>query len=174
MTKRKAFNFYRSYFEVAQQVPKKYQAAFLLAILNYQFEGKEPSSTKGFELAWISQKHSLDKQLEGYKHGKKGGRPPKGDLPPPPKEDDNQGEGQEEVQYVDTFLRRDTMWRNDFLKHFTINLEEYLKRLSAFELAYDMERPEKDLKQHFFNWFGKQDYKKHEIVIPHWNENRDK
>ena len=66
------------------------------------------------------------------------------------------------------------MWRNDFLKHFTINLEEYLKRLSAFELAYDMERPEKDLKQHFFNWFGKQDYKKHEIVIPHWNENRDK
>ena len=174
MTERKAFNFYRSYWEVAQQVPKKYQAAFLLAILNFQFTGQEPTSTKGFELAWISQKHSLDKQLEGYKHGKKGGRPLKGALNPPLKGNDNQGEVQEKVQYVKGFLYQPSEWRNQFLKHYKINLEEYLKRLGAFSLAYDMGRPEKELKQHFFNWFKTQDYKKHEVIVPHWNENRDK
>ena len=174
MDKRKAFNFYRSYYEVAQQLPNKYQAAFLLAILNFQFTGKEPSSIKGFELAWVSQKHSLDKQLEGYKHGKKGGRPPKGDDNPPPKGKPNQGEVQGEVQYVNTFLGQDTEWRNQFLKHYTINLEEYLKRLSAFSLAYDMTRTDKELKQHFFNWFKDQDYKKYEKPVEHWNVNRDK
>jgi len=71
-------------------------------------------------------------------------------------------------------LEINSEWRNNFFKHYQINLEEYLKKLSAFSLAYDMERPEKELKQHFFNWFKNQDYKKHEIVIPHWNENRDK
>ena len=72
-------NFYRSYYDVARKLPKKIQGEFLMAILDYQFEGKDANfdhitdeSDKLFlEICWAGQVHSLEKQLVGYKNGMK-------------------------------------------------------------------------------------------------------
>jgi len=98
MPERKATKFYRSYYEVAKELPDKYQGVFVMAILKYQFEGLEPEFKGMLKLAWISQKHSLDKQIEGFKHGDKGGRPLKGTLNPPLKGTSNQEQEKEQEQ----------------------------------------------------------------------------
>lgn len=90
MDDRKAVKFYRSYYEVSKELPSTMRGRFIEAILAYQFEGIEPKFKGTLKLAWISQKHSLDKQLEGFKHGVKGGAPPKGTSNPPLKGTSNQ------------------------------------------------------------------------------------
>jgi len=104
---RKAFNFYRSYYEIALKLSPKDRAKYLMAILELQFEGTEPTDLTGMaEFAFLSQKHSLYKQLEGYKHGLRGGAPPKGednhtltgDEQPPHKGMSNQVQGKVQVQ----------------------------------------------------------------------------
>jgi hypothetical protein len=98
MAERKAFNFYRSYYEVAKELPKKHQLSFIMAILDYQFEGVETTLTGMAKFAYMSQKHSIDKQLQGYKDGIKGGAPPKGKVNPPPKGTPNQVQEKGQVQ----------------------------------------------------------------------------
>ena len=81
MKERKAFNFYKSYYEIAKELPKKYRGDFLMAIIEFQFTGKEPNFSENIlKISWAGQKHSLKKQLNGYKCGLKGGAPPKGGL----------------------------------------------------------------------------------------------
>lgn len=95
---RKAINFYKSYYEVAKELPLKYQQEFIMAVLEYQFTGIEPTISKPIKLAWISQKHSMDRQLQGFIHGKKGGAPLGGKSNPPLKGTSNQVQGQEKEQ----------------------------------------------------------------------------
>lgn len=68
---RKAFNFYRSYYDVALLLPDEERGEFLMAILHAQFTGEiiKPKSTMA-ALAFAGQLHSVEKQLEGFKHGK--------------------------------------------------------------------------------------------------------
>lgn len=66
MSKRKAFNFYYSYYEVAKELSKEDRAKFLWAILQRQFEGIEPELKGTAKLAYISQKHNIDSQVFGY------------------------------------------------------------------------------------------------------------
>jgi len=80
---RKAFNFYRSYYEVFLELPDAEKLIFIQALLDWQFTGKEPKKLKGMaKFALMSQKHSIVRQLEGYKAGKKTAKasevPPKG------------------------------------------------------------------------------------------------
>jgi hypothetical protein len=65
---RKAFNFYRSYWEVAQMLNNKNRLAFLDALLSRQFTGEEPTfnGTEQAKFAWVSQKHSIDSQIDGF------------------------------------------------------------------------------------------------------------
>ncbi len=63
---RKAFNFYRSYFDIAKELPEKDRLQFLMAILERQFEGTEPNLKGLSNFAYISQKHSIDSQVLGY------------------------------------------------------------------------------------------------------------
>lgn len=67
-TKRKAFNFFRSYFDIYNELetPEE-KAGFMDALLNKQFLNEEPEDLKGMvKFAYISQKHSIDKQVKGY------------------------------------------------------------------------------------------------------------
>ena len=68
---RKAFNFYRSYFDVALLLPEPDQAEFLMSICHAQFTGEiiEPKLPMA-KLAFLGQLHSIKKQLEGFQHGK--------------------------------------------------------------------------------------------------------
>jgi ribosomal protein L7/L12 len=63
---RKAFNFYRSYFDVANELPDQDRLAFYDALISYQFTGVKPN-LKGMALfAFLSQKHSIESQVVGY------------------------------------------------------------------------------------------------------------
>ena len=65
-TKRKAFNFFRSYYDVYNELPVKDKLPFMEAVLNKQFLGIEPDLTGISKLAYISIKHSIDSQVKGY------------------------------------------------------------------------------------------------------------
>ena len=80
---RKAFNFYLSYFDVYQELSDKDKLIFIDALLNRQFYGVEPTDLKGMvSFAYISQKHNIDAQVEGFEnktktkltHPKQGGK----------------------------------------------------------------------------------------------------
>lgn len=66
---RKAFNFYLSYFDVYQELSDKDKLIFIDALLNRQFYGVDPTDLKGMvKFAYLSQKHSIDKQIEGFEN----------------------------------------------------------------------------------------------------------
>jgi len=175
MKERDSFIFYRSFYESILELPEDNQKDLLLAIANYSLNFKEPELKGLSKAVWILIKPQLDANNKRYENGTKGGRPKTKKKP-----NNNQNKTKSEpnknvnVNKNENILEINSEWRNNFLKHYTINLDEYLKKLSAFSLAYDMDRPEKELKQHFFNWFKTQDYKKHIVPVPHWNENRNK
>lgn len=171
LTKRKGFNFFRSYYDVFNELEDTDKLDFIKALLDKQFLGINPTDLKGMaKFAWISQTNSIDSQVKGYED-KTGVKltPTDGGKITPTEQVEGKVEVEGKVQDVG-ILSINSEWRNQFLKHYTINLEEYNKKLSAFSIAYDMERPEKELKQHFFNWFKTQDYKKQEEVVEHWNK----
>jgi uncharacterized phage protein (TIGR02220 family) len=66
MAERKAFKFYRSYFEVYNELSDKDKLLFIEAILRKQFYGEEPSLKGMAAFAYKSQKHSIDLQVRGY------------------------------------------------------------------------------------------------------------
>jgi uncharacterized phage protein (TIGR02220 family) len=66
-THRKGFNFFRSYYDVFNELPEKDRLSFITALLNKQFLGEEPKDLKGMsKFAWISQQHSISEQVKGY------------------------------------------------------------------------------------------------------------
>lgn len=69
MSKRKAFNFYLSYFETAMMLNNTERLQFYDALMQKQFNGVEPVGLKGgVNFAWVSQKHSIDAQVEGWEN----------------------------------------------------------------------------------------------------------
>jgi hypothetical protein len=84
MKNRKAFNFYKSYYEVVMELETdKDRLDFLMALLNKQFNDIEPKLFGASKFAYVSQRHSINSQVDGYKH-KSGYQPPtEGPLIPP-------------------------------------------------------------------------------------------
>ena len=67
MENRKQFKFYRSYWDIAKEITNaEDRAAYLMAICEYQFTGVFPELLGMAKFALLSQKHSLDKQVEGF------------------------------------------------------------------------------------------------------------
>ena len=68
LTKRKGFNFFRSYFDVYNELESKDdKVAFMDALLERQFMGIKPTELKGMaKFAYISQTNSIDSQVKGY------------------------------------------------------------------------------------------------------------
>lgn len=63
---RKAFNFYKSYYDVLSELNDEDKLKFLMALLNKQFYNIEPELKGMAKFAYLSQKHSIDKQVIGY------------------------------------------------------------------------------------------------------------
>jgi len=74
MENRKAFNFYRSYFEVAKELNDEERLVFLWAILVKQFEDKDTELNGMAKFAYLSQFHSIKSQVEGYKSNPTGAK----------------------------------------------------------------------------------------------------
>jgi hypothetical protein len=67
MENRKQFKFYRSYWDIAKEITNaEDRAAYLMAVCEYQFTGVLPELSGMAKFALLSQKHSLDKQVEGF------------------------------------------------------------------------------------------------------------
>lgn len=68
LTKRKGFNFFRSYYDVYNELETdKDKVAFMDALLDRQFQGVIPLDLKGMaKFAYISQVNSIDSQVKGY------------------------------------------------------------------------------------------------------------
>ena len=68
LTKRKGFNFFRSYFDVYNELENNDdKVAFMDALLERQFMGIKPTELKGMaKFAYISQTNSIDSQVKGY------------------------------------------------------------------------------------------------------------
>lgn len=68
LTKRKGFNFFRSYYDVYNELETdKDKVKFIDALLDRQFLGIKPTELKGMaKFAYISQTNSIDSQVKGY------------------------------------------------------------------------------------------------------------
>jgi hypothetical protein len=67
MENRKQFKFYRSYWDIAKEIPTKEDVAdYFMALCEYQFTGVAPEILGMAKFAFLSQKHSLDRQVEGF------------------------------------------------------------------------------------------------------------
>jgi len=67
LTKRRGFNFFRSYYDVYNELPDKDKIKFIDALLDRQFLGIKPKDLTGMALfAYISQTNSIDSQVKGY------------------------------------------------------------------------------------------------------------
>ena len=68
LTKRKGFNFFRSYYDVYNELETNAdKVAFMDALLDRQFLGIKPENLKGMaKFAYISQTNSIDSQVKGY------------------------------------------------------------------------------------------------------------
>ena len=60
---REGFNFYRSYWDVANELNDKDRLAFYDALMKRQFTGIETDLEGMSKFAYLSQKHSIDKHF---------------------------------------------------------------------------------------------------------------
>jgi len=110
-TKRKAFNFLRSYFDVFNKLQTdEDKLTFITAILNKQFLNEDPVDLKfPVDLAWDSQINAIDSSVKGWIRAEKtdlqGNRidtpttPPIDPSPQPlPKEEEEQEKEEEQVE----------------------------------------------------------------------------
>lgn len=66
-TKRKTFKFYRSYYDMFNELESdRDKLLFISAVLDKQFLGVEPRLTGMAKFAYISQLHSIEKQVKGW------------------------------------------------------------------------------------------------------------
>lgn len=110
-TKRKAFKFYRSYYDVYNELSNKDKLKFIEALLDRQFQGIKPTGlTDMVKFAYLSQEHSIDLQVKGYEDatGKKLTPntdplvdPLKGGLVDPSRQDKEKEQEKVESIYVD-------------------------------------------------------------------------
>jgi hypothetical protein len=63
---RKAFNFFASYFEVARELSDKDRLAFYDALILEQFTGVKTELQGMAKFAYLSQRHSIDAQINGF------------------------------------------------------------------------------------------------------------
>ena len=112
LTKRKGFNFFRSYYDVYNELENDSdKVAFMDALLDRQFQGVKPETLKGIvKFAYISQVNSIDTQVKGYEDRMKSlnkgvpnydpwqGVEKVFQNPPQQEKEKEEGEGEEEVE----------------------------------------------------------------------------
>lgn len=155
---RKAFNFFKSYYDVAKELNEKDRLAFYDALILEQFTGKKTDLKGMAKFAYISQQHSIDSQINGFNQRLKRGDT---DLSPlsilPPAiggtegaaiQEKEKGEEKEEVQYVKprtkkpikiSFEQSEIFDKFKFKEHFQDWSKEKLAHYYDAALRYSVE-----------------------------------
>jgi hypothetical protein len=147
---RKAFNFFRSYYEVANELSDKDRLAFYDALMLEQFTGRK-SELKGMaKFAYISQQHSIDSQINGFNQRLKRGDisleplsslpPTAGDTPPPKAQE----EGEEEEK------------GKDISQTHLIDIEKIFLEKTAYNWTESYAKKEAEK---FYNFYGSKGWK---------------
>jgi hypothetical protein len=134
MTERKGFNFYKSYFDVYNELSDKEKVKFMDALLQRQFWGAEPSGLGAMsKFAYISQKHNINAQVKGYED-KTGNTlhppiapPPQGANEPPLGQEEEEGKGEEEGKEEVTPPYRK-------FKHLSLSKNEFTKLRTDYSI----------------------------------------
>jgi hypothetical protein len=154
-TKRKAFNFLRSYFDVFNELTNdKDKMSFVTAIINKQFLDEDPKDLNFIvNLCYESQRHQIETSVKGWERATKGllnntlPTPLGTTLPTPlgidPKEEEE--EEKEEVKVKEVLSVRKVNF-SESLKPF---LEKYSKDMLNNFYLYWTEHGEKDKKMRY-------------------------
>lgn len=181
-TKRKGFNFFRSYYDVYNELESDSdKIAFIDALLDRQFLFVKPTNLKGMaKFAYISQINSIDSQVKGYEDKMKGLKndiltptePPtqgvKKNILTPTAQVQVKGEVKEQEQYV--YFNQETFvnWFNECRKH--IGLPSNIKKLSRTEQNYFSEIQSiytiGDFKQAFKGFSNDAYFKSNNMLFP--------
>ena len=174
-TKRKAFNFLRSYFDVLNTLEKDSdKLEFLISIINKQFLNEDPKDL-GFiaNLCYESQRHQIESSVKGWERASKEAlsttlpTTPSSTPPTTPKEEEGEVQEEEEEEVKEKqkdfsdknilLLKSHTNWKNLLLKTYKIDLTEFERQVDRFSLVSDMNRDIEKIKSHFGNWISKQE-----------------
>jgi hypothetical protein len=139
-TKRKAFNFLRSYFDVLNELEKdKDKLDFLLSIINKQFLDEDPKQLNFIvNLCYESQRHQIESSVKGWKRASNETLVTTPSTTPPtpkgldPKEEEEEEEEEEEVKDKPTANAKAFKSEGDFLEFFNKGVEKLFKRKGLF------------------------------------------
>lgn len=148
---RKGFNFYKSYFDVYNELStNEDKVAFMDALLQRQFFGTEPLKLKGMsKFAYISQKYNIDAQVKGFEDKTKtklhppieGG--PEGGLFTPTEQEKEKGEVKVKVKVKE--VDKEAEFKNSLLPY----LDTFGKDLLNEFFLYWTEKSPKGKKMRF-------------------------
>ena len=154
---RQAFNFYRSYWDVAKELNDKDRLAFYDALLTRQFTGEETELKGLVKFAYLSQKHSIDKQIKGYEDKTKRPLqdprqdPTQGGTQGPSVQEKEKEKGKEEIDYQALL----DFVNNTFGRNFKVITEKvkrsYYARLKDGYLKEDIINAIKNCKENQFH-----------------------
>ena len=143
LTKRRAFNFLRSYFDVLNNIPEdKDKLTFLMSIINKQFLDENPKDLEFIpNLCYESQRHAIEKSVKGWKLANKTdmiGNPMSDPMPPlggsigsDPKEEKEKEKEKEKHNNIQ-------VQKNDFIKIWNEVRQKVLKKPSHLNrLSFD-------------------------------------
>jgi len=176
LTKRKGFNFFRSYYDVYNELSVKGKIAFMDALLDRQFLGVKPEGLKGMaKFAYISQTNSIDSQVKGYEdktktrldgseYNKDGFTPTvppcDGDeVPPTGQEEEEEKEKEQYVYSKENFFKDWNRCRTE-----TLNKPSHLNRLdfdsknTLDEIIKDCDNIKKIMPEALIGFFKQQSF----------------
>lgn len=174
LTKRKGFNFFRSYYDVYNELQNDAdKLAFIDALLDRQFLGIKPENLTGMaKFAYISQTNSIDSQVKGYED--KTGRilnpneapkhppcqPPTVGGKQPPCQQEKEKEKEKDIKELNSEFYNELLisesWIEVNAKNNRITPEKVKKYLSKFNnnliAQDDKKNNKKEFMSHFARW----------------------
>ena len=178
-TKRKGFNFFRSYYDVFNELSDEDKLAFIEALLDKQFLGINPTDLKGLaKFAWISQINSIDSQVKGYedKTGVKltptvGGSERVENTPTEQVQVEVEEKGKEKGKEQDVYFTHESflIWFKECREY--LGLQFNVKRLSTMDKQLFNELKEytkEDFKLAFKNFSKDKYYKENNLLFPNY------
>lgn len=158
LTKRKAFNFLRSYFDVLNEIPNdEDKLKYLLAVINKQFLDEEPEDLNFIvNLCYESQRHQIEESVKGWERAT---NQTLADTPPTPLETPSptplqeEEEKEKEKEYINegkpstkkTLEDRKEQFKKDCYPY----MEKYGKDLLTNFFLYWSEHSERGVKMRF-------------------------
>ena len=167
LTKRKGFNFFRSYYDVYNELETtEDKVAFIDALLDRQFLGIKPTDLKGMaKFAYISQVNSIDSQVKGYEDKTKTilnpTQPPtQGVTTPPTLQVEVKEKVQVEVKDINIEFFNELLISESWIEINAKNnrstpdkVKNYLKRFNNNLIAQgDKKANKKEFMSHFARW----------------------